>query len=64
VTVDLVASELILPGNLGRHPIVIDAFARECILQGLDEIEMTFTYLNNIKDFESNRMASHAWLAR
>jgi 3-isopropylmalate/(R)-2-methylmalate dehydratase small subunit len=64
VTVDLAASELSLPGNLGRHPIVINAFARECILQGLDEIEMTFTYLDKIKAFESNRMASHAWLAR
>ncbi len=49
VTVDLENSELILPGNLGRHPIVIDAFARECILQGLDEIEMTFTYMEKIK---------------
>ncbi|WP_377297083.1 3-isopropylmalate dehydratase small subunit [Rhizobium sp. SGZ-381] len=64
VTVDLAASELILPGNLGRHPIIIDAFARECILQGLDEIEMTFTYMDKIKAFESDRMASHAWLGR
>ncbi|KQZ48804.1 hypothetical protein ASD54_18370 [Rhizobium sp. Root149] len=64
VTVDLENSELVLPGNLGRHPIVIDAFARECILQGLDEIEMTFTYMEKIKAFETERMASHAWLAR
>lgn len=64
VTVDLEGSELVLPGNLGSHPIVIDAFARDCILRGLDEIDMTFTYIDKIKAFESDRMASHAWLAR
>ena len=64
VTVDLTASKVTLPGNLGTHPIVIDAFARECILQGLDEIEMTFTYMEQIKAFETDRIASHSWLDR
>jgi 3-isopropylmalate/(R)-2-methylmalate dehydratase small subunit len=64
VTVDLVASELILPGNLGRHPIVIDSFARDCVLQGLDEIEMTFTYKEQIESFEAGRMTLYPWIAR
>lgn len=64
VTIDLAALEVVLPDDLGVHPIKIDAFARECILSGLDEIEMTNTYMDKIKEFENNRMASHAWLAR
>ncbi len=64
VTVDLEAGELVLPGNLGTHPIAIDPFARDCILRGLDEIEMTFTYMEQITAFETDRMASHSWLGR
>ena len=64
VTVDLQSSEVILPGNLGTHLVVIDAFAKDCILRGLDEIEMTFTFMERIKDFEAKRLASHPWLDR
>ncbi|MBD8688179.1 MULTISPECIES: 3-isopropylmalate dehydratase small subunit [unclassified Rhizobium] len=64
VTVDLEAAELVLPGNLGIHPIAIDPFARDCILRGLDEIEMTFTFMEQITAFETDRMASHSWLSR
>ncbi len=39
-------------------------FARDCILRGLDEIEMTFTYLEQIEAFEKARIGSHAWLDR
>lgn len=64
VTADLEASELVLPGNLGTHPVVIEAFARDCILRGLDEMEMTITYLEQIKAFEAARISSHPWLDR
>lgn len=64
VTVDLASETLVLPGNLGTYPIAIDAFARDCILQGLDEIEMTFTHMEQIKAFEKDRIASHSWLGR
>lgn len=64
VTVDLVAGQVVLPGDLGTHPIIIDAFARECILKGLDEIEMTLTYMQQIMDYEATRMADAPWLAR
>ena len=64
VTVDLEAAQVILPGDLGAHPITIDAFARDCLLQGLDEIEMTFTYMDRITAFEAERMARNPWLGR
>lgn len=64
VTVDLEAAQVVLPGDLGTHPITIDAFARDCLLQGLDEIEMTFTHMNRITAFEADRMARNPWLGR
>ncbi len=64
VTVDLEAGQVVLPGNLGTHPVIIDPFARDCILRGLDEIEMTLTFMEQISAFEADRMASHSWLGR
>jgi 3-isopropylmalate/(R)-2-methylmalate dehydratase small subunit len=64
VTVDLEGGELVLPGGLGTFPVTIDPFAREGILRGLDEIEMTLTYTEQIKAFEEKRIASHPWLGR
>lgn len=64
ITVDLAGGEVILPGDLGRHPIVIEPFARDCILRGLDEMEMTFTYMPQIEAFEKARLAASPWLAR
>ena len=64
VTVDLEAGQVILPAGLGAHPITIDPFARDCILRGLDEIAMTFTYMNDIRAFEESRIAANPWLGR
>jgi 3-isopropylmalate/(R)-2-methylmalate dehydratase small subunit len=64
VTVDLEAGRVTLPGDLGSHGFAISAFAREAILKGLDEIEMTMTYLQQISDFEAAHLADNPWLAR
>lgn len=64
VTVDLKGERLVLPGDLGTHPIRIEPFSRDCILQGLDEIELTLTLLGQITTFETKRMADCPWLLR
>ena len=64
VTVDLEAARVELPGDLGTHPISIEPFARECILRGLDEMELTFTHLEEIKTFEKTRIEGNPWLGR
>lgn len=64
VRIDLEAEEAVLPGNLGTYKIEIDAFARDGIIRGLDEIEMTFTFMEQIKVFEKERMATNPWLDR
>ena len=56
-TVDLAAGLVTLPGNLGSHAITLP-------LKGLDEIEMTFTYMDRITAFEAVRLTAAPWLAR
>jgi 3-isopropylmalate/(R)-2-methylmalate dehydratase small subunit len=54
VTVDLEAQEVRLPdGKAVRFPI--DAFARHCILEGIDQTGYLFKNLDNIAAFEKNR---------
>ena len=64
VRIDLEAQKVVLPGNLGTYKIEIDAFARDGIIRGLDEIEMTLTFMEQIKVFEKERMSVNPWLDR
>ncbi len=64
VTVDLAAGQVVLPSALGSHPVVLNAFARDCILRGLDEIELTLTHMDAIRAFEAARIAANPWLGR
>lgn len=61
VTVDLEARTVTLPGG-ASHPLLIDAFWRECILKGVDEIDMTRGYLGEIEAFERRHEQDHPWV--
>lgn len=61
VTVDLEARTVTLPGG-ASYPLVIDAFWRECILKGVDEIDMTRGYLDRIEEFERRYEQDHPWV--
>jgi 3-isopropylmalate/(R)-2-methylmalate dehydratase small subunit len=56
LTVDLRAQRLTGPGGLA-HDFAIPGFARDCLLQGLDEIGMTLTLVPEIEAFEAGRAA-------
>lgn len=62
VTVDLEAQTVTLPGG-DSHPLVIDAFSRARILKGVDEIDLTRDYLEQIEDFERRYEQDHPWVA-
>lgn len=62
VGVDLEALEVVLPDG-ARHAFTIDAFWRECLLKGVDEIELTLGYSDRIAAFESRYRAENPWLA-
>jgi 3-isopropylmalate/(R)-2-methylmalate dehydratase small subunit len=53
VAVDLVAQTVRLPG--GTVPFTIDAFARECLLAGVDEIGYVLRHEAAISRFEQQR---------
>lgn len=61
VTVDLEAKTVTLPGG-ESYPLLIDAFWRECILKGVDEIEMTQGHLDQIEAFERRYEQDHPWV--
>lgn len=52
-----------LAGNAGtaRHHFSLDPFWQECLLKGLDEVELTLSYLNEIAMFESRYLSQNPW---
>jgi 3-isopropylmalate/(R)-2-methylmalate dehydratase small subunit len=36
-------------------PFEVDAFRRDCLLRGLDEIDLTLTHMDEIRAFEEAR---------
>jgi 3-isopropylmalate/(R)-2-methylmalate dehydratase small subunit len=61
VAVDLEAQTVTLPGG-ASYPLLIDAFWRECILKGVDEIDMTRGHLSQIEAFERRYEQEHPWI--
>jgi len=43
-------------------PFTVDAFRRECLLNGWDDIGLTLRRADMIRAFESERLARHPWL--
>ena len=42
----------------------VDAFRKECLLKGLDDIGITLQSADAIRDFESQHLQAHPWLSR
>lgn len=59
--VDLSANTLTLP-NGDIWPFQIDAFRRECLLQGLDDVGITLESTDAIKAFEGHHAKRFPWL--
>lgn len=61
LTIDL--PEQLVRTNDGRaYAFSIDAFRKECLLKGLDEIGLTLKHADKIRTFEAERLARHPWL--
>ncbi|NNM71578.1 3-isopropylmalate dehydratase small subunit [Enterovirga aerilata] len=61
VTVDLEALEVVLPDG-ARHAFTLDPFWRECLMKGVDEIQLTLGYLDRIEAFEGGYHREMTWL--
>lgn len=61
ITVDL-PSQTVKGPDGKTDSFDIDPFRKDCLLQGLDEIEMTLAYETQITAFEGKRKQDGAWL--
>jgi len=63
LTVDLAQQRVTAPD--GSHwSFDVDAYRKESLLKGLDEIGQTLLHAQRIRDFESRRLQQHPWLAK
>ena len=63
VTIDLPAQAVIFPDGTREH-FDIDPFRKECLLAGIDEIDLTLRYEEQIKHFEQRQQIQRPWLHR
>ena len=42
----------------------VDAFRKECLVHGLDEIGLTLKHADRIREYERQRLQSQPWLAK
>ena len=63
ITVDL--DDQVVATPLGdRFPFEIDAFRKSCLLEGLDEISLTFRMEDKIAAFEASMQTLRPWVAK
>jgi 3-isopropylmalate/(R)-2-methylmalate dehydratase small subunit len=60
VTVDLEQLTVRLPGG-GEHKFTIDSFWRDCLLKGVDDLELTLSHEEDIQKFEADYYAEMPW---
>ena len=61
ISVDL-QNQVIIRGNKDKINFDIDAFKKECLLKGLDNIGLTLKKTSQIAEFESNQKKQSFWL--
>ena len=61
LTVDLQAQTMILPSGEGIG-FEVDEFRKHCLLNGLDDIELTLQHIDAIKSYEAARQQQAPWL--
>lgn len=61
LTIDLPAQAVITPSGQ-RYGFEIDAFRKDCLIRGLDEIGLTLQQADAIRAYEAQRRVSAPWL--
>ena len=62
LTIDL-ASQVVLSPDGESYPFEVHAFRKHCLINGLDDIGLTLTHSQKIRDFEAHRLTTQPWLA-
>ena len=61
LTVDLPGQRVVRPDG-HAIPFTIDAFRKECLLNGWDDIGLTLRHAEKIREFEARRRSEQPWL--
>ena len=61
LTIDLPTQAVIRPDGKGI-PFLVDAFRKECLLNGWDDIGLTLRHADKIRAFEEKRRTEQPWL--
>lgn len=61
LTIDLLAQTIIAPDGEIAH-FEIDAFRKQCLLEGLDEISLALAHSDQVRAYERQRQLSESWL--
>jgi 3-isopropylmalate/(R)-2-methylmalate dehydratase small subunit len=63
LAIDLAAQTVRTPGGDVAH-FEVDAFRKECLLNGWDDIQLTLRHKDLIVEYEKRRLARFPWLAK
>lgn len=63
LTVDLQQQSVTAPDG-AQWSFDVDAYRKQSLLQGLDEIGQTLLHADQIRGFEAKRLATHPWLVK
>ena len=61
LTIDLPSQAITKPDG-GSIPFEIDAFRKQCLLEGLDEIGLTLKDADKIRAFEARHRVAQPWM--
>ncbi|MBK5516262.1 3-isopropylmalate dehydratase small subunit [Pseudomonas sp. TH10] len=61
LVVDLAAQTIVQPSGVVHH-FEIDAFRKNCLILGLDEISLSLTHADAVRLYESMRRTTEPWL--
>jgi 3-isopropylmalate/(R)-2-methylmalate dehydratase small subunit len=61
LTVDLAQQKIVRPDGI-TVGFSVDAFRKECLLNGWDDIGLTLRHADQIREFEARRKAEQPWL--
>jgi 3-isopropylmalate/(R)-2-methylmalate dehydratase small subunit len=62
LAIDLAAQTVKTPGGV-EHRFEVDAFRKECLLNGWDDIGLTLRHADKIRAYETERLKRMPWLA-
>ena len=60
VDVDLAALQVVFPDG-SRHAFEVDPFWRTCLLEGVDDLELTLRYTSEVDEFVAQYAGAHPW---